>query len=181
MDASRPAGAVDLVLDIGQDDVRLSGPGIDVAAPHQGVRSGLRGAVDDVRRARALAGGARATAPRADVAPGELTLERTGRLLAESFLPKPVAKVLRAQLAQSKLAHQSVRLGVVCPGPLARLPWEALPDPRGGPPLALVPLVNVYRCAAGQPPGVILRIRWRGFPQRRCRLRRPWTRVWLAI
>ena len=154
-DPARPAGAVDLVLEVGDDEVRLSGPGIDVAAPHQGVRPGLRGAVDDVRRARALAGGSRATAPRAQIAPGELTLERAGRLLAECFLPEPVAAALGSELTRADLAHQAVRLGVACDGPFARLPWEALPDPRGGRPLALLPLVNVHRRAAAPPPSAV--------------------------
>jgi len=152
-DASRPAGAIDLVLEVGERDVRLSGPGIDITAPHLGIRPGLRGAIDDVRRARALAGTtSRAPASRSDIAAGELTLERAGRLLADSFLPEPVATALAEAFSRAELAHQAVRLGVVCPGPFAVLPWEALPEPRGGRPLALLALVDVHRRAAAQPP-----------------------------
>ena len=47
------AGPVDLLLTVTADRVRLTGPGIDVAADHGGVRPGLAEAVNETRRARA--------------------------------------------------------------------------------------------------------------------------------
>ena len=44
-------------------------------------------------------------------------------------------------------AHQPVRLGLAVPSELAGLPWEALPSPDGRGPLALHPLVSLYRKA----------------------------------
>ena len=44
-------------------------------------------------------------------------------------------------------AHQPVRLGLAVPPELAGLPWEALPSPDGRGPLALHPLVSLYRKA----------------------------------
>ena len=48
-------------------------------------------------------------------------------------------------LAAAERAHQPVRLGLAVPPELAGLPWEALPSPDGRGPLALHPLVSVYR------------------------------------
>jgi tetratricopeptide (TPR) repeat protein len=84
-----------------------------------------------------------------------VALDRVGRLLAESFLPAPIADQLGAELSRARLAHQSVRVGVVCPGPLSALPWEALPDRPGGRPLALTPLVNVHRRLPASPPAAV--------------------------
>ena len=50
-------------------------------------------------------------------------------------------------LAAAERAHQPVRLGLAVPPELAGLPWEALPSPDGRGPLALHPLVSVYRKA----------------------------------
>jgi len=153
-DPAHPAAAIDLVLEIGDTDVRLTGPGLDVCAEHKGVRPGLANAVYDVRRARALAG-SRATAQAEGPPPGELALDPAGRLLAESFLPEPISKALAATLARAEAAHQAVRLGVAYPKELAGLPWEALPDPRSSRPLALVRLVNVHRRAPASPPAKV--------------------------
>ena len=154
-DPAHPASADELVLEIGETDVRLTGAGIDVSAKHGGLRPGLVNAVYDVRRARAGAGVSRAAARAEDVAPGAFALDAAGRLLAESFLPAPVASALKAELARAELAHQAVRLGVACPEALAGLPWEALPDPRSSRPLALVSLVNVHRRAPASPPAPV--------------------------
>ena len=110
-----------------------------------GCGPGLAEAVNETRRARGrvgLAGPCQAGTPAAG---GELPLGRAGRLLAESFLPGPVAAELRAVLAAAERAHQPVRLGLAVPPELAGLPWEALPSPDGRGPLALHPLVSVYR------------------------------------
>jgi tetratricopeptide (TPR) repeat protein len=147
--------AIELVLTVDEHEVRLQGGDIDVSAPHLGVRPGLVGAIDDVRRARARVGGTRARAAAVPGAETEVGLERAGRLLAESFLPEPLADALGDALARAERGHQAVRLGVVCERQWARAPWEALPDPRDGRPLVLHPLMNVYRRAPGaSPPSV---------------------------
>ena len=46
------AGPVDLLLTVTADRVQLTGPGIDVAADHGGVRPGLAEAVNETRRSR---------------------------------------------------------------------------------------------------------------------------------
>jgi len=65
-------------------------------------------------------------------------------LLAESFLPQPVAEALAGLLRQAQREHAPVRVGVSAPG-WTMLPWEAMPEPVSGRPLALHPLVSVYR------------------------------------
>ncbi len=82
---------------------------------------------------------------------GELPAGRAGRLLAESFLPGPVAAALETVLAGAERAHQLVRVGLEVPPELAGLPWEALPAPDGRGPLALHPLVSVYRKTGAAP------------------------------
>ena len=147
------AGPVDLLLTVTDDQVRLTGPGDRRVRGHGGVRSGLAEAVNEARRSRArvslpVRGQAEAQAPA-----GELPLGRAGRLLGESFLPGPVADELGKVLAAAERAHQPVRLGLAVPPELAGLPWEALPSPDGRGPLALHPLVSLYRktdAAAGR-------------------------------
>jgi len=138
------AGSVDLLLTVTAERVTLIGPGVDVSAAHGGVRSGLAEAVNEVRRARArpvlAVRGPADLAERAQV----LSLSRAGRLLAESFVPDPVAGELEKVLAAAERAHQLVRLGVAVPPELAGLPWEALPGP-GGRALVLHRLVSLYR------------------------------------
>ena len=46
------AGPVDMLLTVTANQVRLTGPGNDVAAGHRGVSAGLAQVVDEVRRAR---------------------------------------------------------------------------------------------------------------------------------
>ena len=139
------ASLVDLLLTVTADRVRLTGPGLDVAAAHGGVRSGLAEAVNETRRSRARVSlpvrGLAAT----QVSAGELSLSRATRLLGESFLPGPVLSELGKVLAAAERAHQPVRLGLAVPPGLGGLPWEALPSPDGRGPLALHPLVSLYR------------------------------------
>jgi tetratricopeptide (TPR) repeat protein len=156
MDGSIPTGATEVVLAVDRDEVCLQHGGKEVRAPHLGVRPSLVSAIDDVRRARARVGGARAEDADAPGSGTEVGLELAGRLLGESFLPGPVADALGEALSRAESRHQAVRLGVACEGDMAKLPWEALPDPRDGrPPLALNSLVSVYRrIAAAEPPPV---------------------------
>ncbi|MDG4831811.1 tetratricopeptide repeat protein [Solwaraspora sp. WMMD1047] len=138
--------AFDVTLAVSETEVRLSGAGVDVTAAHAGVRSGLVNALHDVRRERSRHGHvevrdeATATALRTD----SVSLRQAGRLLAESFLPDPVAAALGELLRRAERADTPVRLAVHVPG-LTMLPWEAMPDPVGQQPLALHRLVTVYR------------------------------------
>ncbi|MEH0825903.1 tetratricopeptide repeat protein [Micromonospora sp. CPCC 205714] len=139
-----PNGLLDLVLTVSQSQVRLSGYGQDVTAAHRGVSPGLANALHDVRRERAReravmrddAGGGRTA--------GVVSLRRAGELLAESFLPVPVAQALARVIRLAPRHHLPVRVGVQAPE-LWWLPWEALPDPVTGRPLVLHELVSVYR------------------------------------
>ena len=133
------------MLTVTADRVRLAGAGLDVSAEHGGVRPGLAEAVNETRRDRSPAGLPARAEAEAPVAAGELPLGRAGRLLGESFLPGPVADELARVLAAAERAHQPVRLGLAVPPELAGLPWEALPGPDGRGPLALHPLVSLYR------------------------------------
>ena len=147
------AGPVDLLLTVTNDRVRLTGPGLDVAAAHGGARTGLVEAVNETRRSRARAGLPVRGPAETQVGAGELSLGRAARLLGESFLPEPIANELGKALAAAGRAHQPVRFGLAVPSGLAGLPWEALPSPDGRGPLALHPLVSLYRqtdAAAGR-------------------------------
>ena len=139
------------MLAVTGERVRLSGGGADASAGHGGVRPGLAEAVNEARRARGRAGLAVRDLAGAPAGGGELPLARAGRLLAESFLPGPVAAALEGVLAGAERAHQLVRVGLAVPGELAGLPWEALPAPDGRGPLALHPLVSVYRKTGAAP------------------------------
>ena len=148
------AGPADLVLEVTDDRVRLAGAGVDVTAAHGGVRPGLAEAVSEIRRDRGRVGlPARAEAV-AEAPTGPVSLGRAGRLLGESFLPGRVAEALEKLLMAAVAAHQPVRLGLVIPAQWAGLPWEALPGPDGRP-LALHPLVSVYRKIQAAPGRVL--------------------------
>jgi tetratricopeptide (TPR) repeat protein len=148
-------GALDVMLRVDDRRVWLSGGGVDVSEEHAGVSPGLAGAINEVRRARARVGSSREPPSGVRDAGGEVAMDRAGRLLGESFLPAKLAGALSERLDRAKRAHQPLQLGIECAGELARLPWEALPDPRTGGALALDPLVNVYRrVRGGTPPPV---------------------------
>ena len=146
MQAVSYAGPVDLLLTVTADRVRLTGPGTDACAGHGGVRPALAEAVNEARRARARVGLPVRTQAETRAQPREQSLGRAGRLLGESFLPGPVGGGLGKVLAAAERAHQPVRFGLAVPPELAGLPWECLPGP-GGRPLALHPLVSLYRKA----------------------------------
>jgi tetratricopeptide (TPR) repeat protein len=139
------AGAVDVLLTVAASRVQLTGPGIEVAADHRGVRSGLAEAVNETRRSRSRLSLPTRSQEKTPAAAGDLPLSRAGRMLAESFLPGPVADELERVLVAAQRAHQPVRLGLAVPAELAGLPWEALPSPDGRGPLGLHPLVSLYR------------------------------------
>ncbi|MFI5914033.1 CHAT domain-containing protein [Dactylosporangium sp. NPDC051541] len=147
-----------MLFAVTESTVRLAGAGEDVAAAHGGVRPGLVHALHDVRRERIRAGEvplrdlAPAQAP--GTGPGLVSLRRAGELLAESFLPEPVASTLRRLVERATREFAVLRVGVEAPG-LAGLPWEALPDPVTGRPLALHPHVVVYRCTAATAPALL--------------------------
>ena len=141
------AGPVDLLLTVTSSRVRLTGSGIEVAAGHGGVRQGLADAVDETRRARSQVSLPVRAEAQTLVPAGELPLGRAAQLLGESFLPGPVRAELQKALVAAHRGHQPVRLGLVVPPELAGLPWEALPSPDGRGPLALHPLISLYRKA----------------------------------
>ncbi|MCX4094506.1 tetratricopeptide repeat protein [Nocardia sp. alder85J] len=147
--------AVDLTLTVTDTRVRLHGNGIDVTAPHQGVRPGLAGALTDVHRERARRGATSVVRTQveqrqSEPALGAVSLRRAGMLAAESFLPPPIADTLAGLLTRATETHVPVRLGIE-PGSYTGVPWEALPDPLSATPLALHPLITVYRRAAAAP------------------------------
>ncbi|GAA1548531.1 hypothetical protein GCM10009827_081060 [Dactylosporangium maewongense] len=135
--------SLDASLTVNASTVRLLTDTTDVSAPHGGVRAGLVNALQDVRRGRARAAHQRSRDLPAQGG-GRMSLRRAGRLLAESFLPPPVAAALADLIRRADAGTLDVRLAVDAPG-FAALPWEALPDPVSGRPLALHPLVTVYR------------------------------------
>jgi tetratricopeptide (TPR) repeat protein len=139
------AGPVDVLLTVTAGRVRLTGPGFDAFADHGGVRASLAEAVNETRRSRARVSLPVRGPAETQVSAGDLSLSRAARLLGESFLPEPVRSELGKVLAAAERAHQPVRLGLAVPPGLAGLPWEALPGPDGRSPLALHPLVSLYR------------------------------------
>ena len=149
------AAPVDLLLTIDTERVRLSAGSADISAPHGGVRPGLAEAVNEARRARARIGQVLAAPLPVGELAGDLSLARAGLLLGESFLPGPVAAELTRLLAEAEQAYQPVRLGLTVAPELAWLPWEALPRPDGRGPLALHPLVRVYRQASAAAPRLV--------------------------
>jgi hypothetical protein len=141
----RRDGVAELTLTIDQSRVRLSGSGVEVVAEHRGVSAAL------VEAVRGLAGARSRLTTRhqqaaAVITPGfPPTPQAVGLLLAESFLPAPVADELARVIADAESCWVPVRLGMVVDEELRALPWEALPAPGTGRPLALHPLVTVYR------------------------------------
>ncbi|MEV0030210.1 tetratricopeptide repeat protein [Nocardia sp. NPDC050793] len=147
--------AVDVILTVSDTKVRLHGTGIDVTATHSGLRPGLAGALTDVHRERARR--AKTTVARTHVdelipetGVRTVSLRRAGALAAESFLPPPISQALAELLIRASAAFVPVRIGVE-PGPFAMAPWEALPDPVTSKPLALHPLITLYRRTPAAP------------------------------
>ena len=151
--ASVTGQPAEIVLGIGERTVSLSGDGWQVTGEHQGISPELGAAVNEIARARARAATTRrdpAAPPRDQVFASEpageqLALGRAGQLMAQAFLPGQVGTRLGEVLATATAAHMPVRLGVQAAGELAWLPWEAMAAPQGAGPLALHPLVALYR------------------------------------
>ncbi len=148
MAAGPSVSSAELLLTVDAQTVRLSGAGFEVSAAHGGVPPRLAGAVDDVRRARAGAGVHRVVGPELVPSTGlSESMRRAGALLAESFLPGPLGVALGQALERAEASDTRVRVGVQTSAGLTALPWEALPEPRFGTPLALHRLVTFYRHA----------------------------------
>ena len=154
-DALPVAEPMDLLLAVTTEEVRLTGSGTDVTAIHAGARPGLVEAVNEMRRSRARVTALGHDEEQARITDSEVSLSRAARLLAESFLPPPVATELARLLAAAGAAHQPVRLGLSVNAEAAWLPWEALPVPDGRGPLVLHPLGNLYRKTDAAPARVL--------------------------
>jgi tetratricopeptide (TPR) repeat protein len=148
-----PIAPVRVTLTVEDSRVRLRGPGVDVAAEHRGVGVRLADRVLKIRRHRAVASArdsVTASEPK-EVPAGDVALGGVGALLAKSFLPDGLAAKLGEILQAAERVHQPVVFGIDAGG-LGGLPWETLPDPLSGRPLALCSLVNVYRAHPTAPP-----------------------------
>lgn len=147
----RTTGSLDLILEVGESQTRLTGGGRSLAAAHDGPTHALGDALDRLRRARSLLTGLRtqevATSPPAESTPaGEV-----GRLLAAAYLPSPIADELRATLAAARSRHAPLSLGLRLIGEVGDLPWEALWLGGEARPLALDELVRLYRRVEAPP------------------------------
>jgi tetratricopeptide (TPR) repeat protein len=142
---------LDVKLTVSEDLVVLtSSDGREAAGRPLRHSDGLRNAIDELQRGRALAGtSSRLHGEDRDFA--ALTLNRLGNRLAEAFLPSAVTELLATLLTDANRTGPPLRLGVFVSGELARLPWEALPSPANGQPLALIPHVYCYRHTAASP------------------------------
>ena len=147
IEVDRPAahsGSLELTLAVSESNVRLHGIAIDVSEQHSGFTARLADAVSLVAQQRALAN-ARSSHPDAPSTRSEPEwLRRVGELAAESFLPPRVAAALAAEIERATRSHVSLRLGIEV-GPYVDVPWEAVPDPTTKLPLALHPLVTIFR------------------------------------
>jgi len=77
------AGPLDLLLTVTADQVRLTGPGGEVAVPHGGVRAGLAEAVNEMRRSRGRSRLPTRAETDAHAPAGELPLGRAAGLLGQ--------------------------------------------------------------------------------------------------
>jgi len=160
------AGSLALTLSVTDTRVRLHGGGVDVVAEHAGVSRGLAEAVRGLGSTRARLMRVRAVDPAVRPDPGvrpvsgpgeedvmaagwlpagEVSPVGVGRLLAEAFLPAPVAAALEQVLLRAQARWVPVQLGIDARGGLGALPWEALALPAARGPAALHPLLVVHR------------------------------------
>ena len=153
-DPAHPAAAIDLVprdrRSRGAPD--RAGRRRQRGAPRES-GPGLANAVHDVRRARAIAGGSRATARRRSAAAGSARA-RTRRAAARRVLPAgaDLAGAGRASSIARRPAHQPLRLGIAARRTLPDCRGRRCPTRAAERPLALRPLVSVHRrvAAAGR-------------------------------
>jgi hypothetical protein len=140
------------MLAVDDSRVRLWAPGVDVDGPHPGVSQRLTQQVNHLRQTRARWGASwQRTARDAQLATPAPTADAVGQVLAEVFLPAPVAARLTELLRQAEERHAPVRLGIRVSGELARLPWEAMQLPGTGRSLALHELIRAYRQVDARP------------------------------
>ena len=146
------AGTAELTLTVTDAEVRLRGADLEVSGPHGGVSPALAEAMRGLQAGRSQLTGLRGEDLADVLPPGVLaTPAAVGQLLAEALLPEPVAAALGEVVADAQRRWAPVRLGLDVQGTLRALPWEALAVPGAGTPLALHPLLTVYRRqAAGQ-------------------------------
>ena len=135
------AGAAELTLTVTAPRCSCAAAGWR-PRPHRGTTPALAEALRGLR-----AGGLSDRACAADLAARLPGAGRAGAggLLAEALLPDPVAAGLSEVVADAERRWAPVRLGLDVAGELAALPWEALALPGSLTPLALHPLLAVYR------------------------------------
>ena len=141
------AGAAELTLSVTQMEVWLRGAGLELGERHGGVTPALADAMRGLRAGRSQLTGLRDQNLADEALPSAVlaTPAAVGRLLAEAFLPDPVAAALAEVVADAEGRWAPVRLGIEVAGELAALPWETLALPGTLTPLALHPLLAVYR------------------------------------
>jgi len=145
------AGTAGLTLTVTGEQVRLHGAGLEVSGPHGGVTPALAEAMRGLRAGRARLTGVRGEDLADVLPPGVLaTPAAVGRLLAGALIPEAVAAALGEVVTDAQHRWVPVRLGIDVRGPLQALPWEALALPGAGTPLALHPLLTVYRLGEGR-------------------------------
>ncbi|MGH8910072.1 MAG: CHAT domain-containing protein, partial [Egibacteraceae bacterium] len=145
--------SVELTLAVDAHAVKLSGAGVAVVAEHPGVTPALADAVRGLARVRAGLTAVRRQpqAAAAGVSGVAASPEAVGRLMAGCFLPGPVARGLAEVITNAQRQWAAVRLGVRAHPDLQALPWEALSEPGGRGPVALHPLMTVYRQCEAAP------------------------------
>lgn len=125
---------VTLRLNVRSNVVHLTGPGLEIVEPHDGLTQALLDAIAEVHRNRR-----RHRTQRSDLATVP-SMRATGRLLAEGFLPEAVTAEISQQVdraARFNLVVSSDRY----PG----LPWEAITLAGSDIPLVIEPNVGLFR------------------------------------
>ncbi|MDR7278264.1 tetratricopeptide (TPR) repeat protein [Catenuloplanes atrovinosus] len=153
-----PAGElVEVTVTVSDTEVSVVGGGRSESRAHDGVPVALKMAWEALTRARAGLGGQRHVAADTGIAgPVQAATAEVGRLLTEAFFAEGPGRLLARILEDARSAHRPVLIGLRVPGPLAALPWETVRPSGSERPLALDPLVRVFRQvdAAGSPPSL---------------------------
>jgi tetratricopeptide (TPR) repeat protein len=129
---------------VDERQVRLTAEGLSAQGAHQGVSRSLAERVRDLRRHRSTPTTRDPLIGPLSVVPSHVALSGLGDLLADAFLPSDVSAALRVICEGAERTHRQVWFGVTAEL-FGMLPWEALADPLSRRPLALCPLINVYR------------------------------------